>query len=84
MDKFDQVRTALDEQLESAGDNVGVMFGEDLFAEFKKRGWFTLETFGVLGTSLFATQVPAYKKSHFAFLSWGVGNLEFRVGQASK
>jgi hypothetical protein len=84
MDHIDLVREELDRQLESANENIGVMFGEELFAEFKKRGWLTLETFGALGTSLFAKQVPAYKKTHFAFSSWSIGSLEFKVGQAGK
>lgn len=84
MDKVEQARDALDKELESVHRDAGIMFGEDLFEAFKSRGWFTLETFGVLGTSLFTTQAPAYKKSHFVFSSWSIGNLEFKVGQASK
>jgi len=39
VDQFDQIKAALDKQLESASPNVGIAFGVELFNEFKKRGW---------------------------------------------
>lgn len=79
MDQLEEKKTELDKQLESASPNVGIVFGTELFNEFRKRGWFTLEVFGALGTTLFAEQVPAYKKTHFVFPSWGIKDLEFKV-----
>ncbi|MXS81380.1 hypothetical protein ABF86_11880 [Nitrosomonas sp. GH22] len=58
-----------------------IAFGDELFTGFRKRGWLTLGKFGVLGTSLFAINVPAYNKSHFAFQSWSIGNLEYQIGK---
>ena len=83
MDHFDIAKEQLEKELVSVDANTGIAFGEELFLEFKKRGWLTLETFGVLGTSLFSVQVPAYNKTHFAFPSWSIGGLEFKVGRPS-
>lgn len=81
MDHFDQVKLELDKELVSVTPDTGIAFGDELFTEFRKRGWLTIEKFGALGTSLFAIDVPAYNKTHFAFQSWGIGNLEYRVGK---
>lgn len=80
---INKIKQELDKQLESAGPNVGIAFGDYLFSEFKKHDLLTLESFGVLGTSLFLTQLPAYNKTHFAFISWGIGECEFQVGQSN-
>lgn len=80
MDQYDEKKAELDKQLENAPANVGIAFGTQLFNEFRNRGWFTLETFGALGTTLFAEQVPAYKKTHFVFPSWGIQETEFKIG----
>ncbi len=82
MDHIEKIRQELDQQLGSAPPNVGIAFGTELFNEFKQRGWLTLETFGVFGTTLFAGKVPAYGKTHFAFPTWGIQVLEFRVGKS--
>lgn len=82
MDQFENLKAALDKELQNTSDNVGIAFGTELFNEFKNRGWFTLETFSVLGTTLFSEQLPAYNKTHFVFSSWGINDLEFKVGQS--
>jgi hypothetical protein len=74
MDPFETKKAELDKQLEGAPQNFGIAFGTELFNEFRKRGWFTLEVFGA--------QVPTYKKTHFAFLSWGIKEREFEVGKS--
>lgn len=81
MDKFDLARSLFDEELALVDVNVEIAFGEELFLEFKRRNWLTLENFSVLGTTLFAIQLPAYNKTHFSFSSWDIGSLEFRVGR---
>lgn len=82
MDKFEKLKAALDEELKSTSNNVGIAFGIELFNEFKKRGWFTLERYGALGTTLFSEQLPAYNKTHFVFPSWSINDFEFKVGQS--
>lgn len=82
MDTFEIIKRELDKQLEVAVPNVGIAFGVELFDEFRNRGWFTLEVFGVLDTTLFAERVPAYNKTHFVFLSWGIPDREFIVGES--
>jgi len=82
VDQFEEKKAELDKQLQSASPNVGIAFGTELFNEFRSRSWFTLETFGVLGTTQFAGQVPAYQKTHFVFQSWGIQDFEFSVGKS--
>lgn len=80
MDQCETMKAELDKQLAGVSPNVGIAFGIELFEEFRRRGWFTLESFGVLGTSLFSEKLPAYKSTHFVFLSWDLKDLEFKVG----
>ena len=84
MSNIEEIKKDLDMQLTPANPYVGIAFGEKLFLEFKTRGWLSLETFGALGTTLFAIQVPAYNKTHFAFVSWDIDDLAFRVGQQTQ
>ena len=72
--KFD-----LDAALTNLPANNAIMFGEELFQEFRNREWFTLELFGVVGTTLFGAKVPAYNKTHYVFISWDIPSMEFRV-----
>jgi hypothetical protein len=83
---IENIKQSLDKQLESRSKSFypGIALGEKLFSEFKERGWFTLESFGILGTSVFATQVPAYKKNHFVFISWDIDALAFEIGKEKK
>jgi hypothetical protein len=74
------IRGLLDAELKKAAPVVGVAFGTVLFAEFQKRGWFTLETFGVGGTGLFAARAPAYQ-GHFAYLTWDIAEDAYKVGK---
>jgi hypothetical protein len=76
-----QIKATLDLQLKNADPNVGIAFGSELFAAFRMRGWLTLETFGVLGTTQFAEAFPAYGKSHFAFVTWDVPDDGFQIGK---
>lgn len=80
MTAIEEIKAELNRQLSLADPNVGIAFGESLFLEFKKRGLFTLENFGLFGTTLFGMKVPAYERTHYAFLSWDIGDLEFKVG----
>lgn len=79
--RANEIKATLDAELRNADPNVGIAFGVDLLAAFWKRGWLTLETFGVLGTTLFAIKLPAYGKSHCAFATWDVPDEGFRVGK---
>jgi hypothetical protein len=81
MDAVEAKKQQLDERLKHVGPNVGIAFGIELFDEFKRRNWFTVETFGAVGSMLFAAPVPAYQKSHFVFPSWGVAPGDFEVGR---
>lgn len=82
VDAYDLIKAELDKQLAGASPSAGIAFGTELFNEFRKRGWFTLEVFSVLGTSLFPDRVPAYNKTHFVFPSWGIQDVEFKVGKS--
>lgn len=82
MDLFEIKKAELDEELKSASPNVGIAFGTELFNEFLNRGWLTLETFGALGTTLFSDKVHAYQKTHVAFSSLDIEDLDFKVGRS--
>ena len=81
MDEADVVRikNQLDAELQSAGPNVGIAFGIELFKEFDERRWLTLETFGA--SALFPARMPAYARTHCALRTWDLANREFRVGR---
>ena len=84
MESVETLKAKLDKDLESVDTNVGILFGEELFAEFKNCGWLTLEIFGIFGASSFAEKVPAYAKTHFSLLSWGMGSWEYKVESVDK
>lgn len=76
-----RIKQHLDQVLMGKDPNVGVMLGEELYLEFRKRGWLTLEPFGIAGTTLFEERVPAYAKTHFVFSSWDIPPSDFRIGK---
>jgi hypothetical protein len=82
-DKTVEARKAeLDNELTKTGQHVGIALGLELFGAFKDRGWLTLGKFGVLGTELAATKLPAYG-SHYVFATWDLADDQFRVGKDS-
>jgi hypothetical protein len=84
MESVETLKAKLDKDLEFVDLNVGILFGEELFAEFKNRGWLTFETFGIFGTSSFAEKLPAYAKTHYSLPSWSIGSWEHKVGSVDK
>jgi len=74
------IKINLDRQLAAVGDQVGIAFGTKIFDDFRRRGWITLETFGILGTTLFATKLPAHQKTHYVFATWDIPEYDFKVG----
>jgi hypothetical protein len=74
-------RADLDAALRSVPPNVGIAFGFDLFSAFAARGWVTMEDFGTAGTALFSGRLPAYQRTHFAFVSMDVPDEDFQVGR---
>ncbi|MEQ1711050.1 MAG: hypothetical protein ABL908_06570 [Hyphomicrobium sp.] len=73
-------RTALDVALADVHPNVVISFGVGLFRAFAERKWITWETFGVLGTGLFAGTAPAYQKTHIVLPSTDLSFDDFRIG----
>ncbi len=49
MESVETLKAKLDKDIESVDSNDGILFGEELFAEFKNCGWLTLEIFGIFG-----------------------------------
>jgi hypothetical protein len=75
-------KAELDRELETAGPNIGIAFGIELFEAFHNRRWFTLERFPGWGVvASFGDIVPAYKQSHYVFVSWALRATDFRVGK---
>jgi hypothetical protein len=75
------IQADLDAALQQAPANVGIAFGFDLFLAFSARGWVTMEDFGAAGTSLYKGRLPAYQRTHFAFVSLDVPDEDFEVGK---
>jgi hypothetical protein len=71
----------LDTELRQASANVGIAFGFDLFLAFSARGWVTMEDFGAAGTTLYSGRLPAYQRTHFAFVSMDVPDEDYEIGK---
>ena len=76
-DAIMEVKAALDRELDGINPNHGIAFGMELFSEFRKRGWITLEQI----MWPFEGRYPTYASTHFAFQTWGIGEYEFSIGQ---
>jgi hypothetical protein len=74
-------KVELDAALATVGRDVGILFGVGLFEAFRVRNWITVEYFTAVGTTHFGDKVPAYERTHFAFPTWNIPDLEFRVGK---
>jgi hypothetical protein len=71
----------LDAELRQASANAGIAFGFDLFLAFSARGWVTMEDFGAAGTTLYSGRLPAYQRTHFAFVSMDVPDEDYEIGK---
>ena len=80
---LNRIKAELDNALKGVRPWMGILFGEELFNEFRTRGWITLETFG-LSTFGFDDPMPAYDKTHFASATWGIPDYEYRIGKDPK
>jgi hypothetical protein len=84
MESAGTLKAKLDKDPEPVDPNVGILFGEELFAEFNNHGWLAFETFGIFGTSSFAEKMSAYAKTHSSLPSWSIGSSEYKVGSVDK
>lgn len=71
----------LDTDLTQAHASAGIAFGFDLFLAFAARGWVTMEDFGAAGTALYSGRLPAYQRTHFAFVSMDVPDEDYEIGK---
>jgi hypothetical protein len=74
------VQAELDAALKQAPADAGIAFGFDLFLAFTARGWLTMEDFGAAGASLYRGRLPAYQRTHFAFVSLDVPDEDYEIG----
>ena len=77
---LDEIRKQLDFELGQKDAHIGIAFGSELYKAFGRQGWFTAETFSVLGTGTCPIQVLAYGKSHNAISCWELDEWEYKVG----
>ena len=75
------IQVDLDAALKGAPAKVGIAFGFDLFLAFAARGWVTMEDFGAAGTGLYNGRLPAYQRTHFAFVSLDVPDEDYEIGK---
>lgn len=75
------IQADLDAALKGAPANVGIAFGFDLFLAFAARGWVTMEDFGSAGANLYNGRLPAYQRTHFAFVSLDVPDEDYEIGK---
>lgn len=79
-DEFDVIREALDAALKDVRPMMGIVFGEELYREFRKRGWITEENFG-LEPYGFKDPQTVYDETHHAWESLEIPPLEYRIGR---
>jgi len=79
-DAYVVIKSAIDKELEAGGNDrgVGVAFGLDLYREFAKRSWITLEDPKAVG---FPPLWPFYNKVHAAYADWRLDDLNYEVGK---
>ena len=80
MDQFEMKKAALDKDLEGSSPDVGIALGLQLIEEFGNRGgslWKICESPAQLCSQ---GRSPAYQRTHFVFRSWGIQDLDFKVG----
>ena len=65
------IKDKLGTALASVSPGIGIALGTALFDAFRERGWLTLETFSVPGTSFFQCKLPAYQGTHPVVLTVG-------------
>ena len=82
MDKqaIDELIGRLDSIMASTPLPVGVAMGYDLFGECRRRGLFSMEDFGVLGTGFLPHKLPTYRGKHFAFVHPELPDWDFQIG----
>lgn len=60
--------------------DFGVKVGEKLFSALVKDGKIKKAKFGVMGTSLYECEFPAYDGAYAVTPDWEIGDEEFAVG----
>jgi hypothetical protein len=79
------IKAELNKALTGVGPSIGILFGLELFAEFRKRKWLSVEKWGALGSTLFEARIPTYGQTHPVTATWDIPEAEFKVGKdASK
>ena len=71
----------LDHDLARLPKSIGIVFGHQLFKELERRSLITPQKFAVLQSALGLETIPAYRRSHVAFVSEKVAPDTYRIGQ---
>ena len=74
------IKGQLDKELEFVDKNVGIAFGDELFAKFAERGWIAPADATLLGMVELPFKMTAYG-THYAFVSSPVKPTSYLVGK---
>jgi hypothetical protein len=75
------IKSEIDEEISKrTSENIGIKVSENLYKELGKAGLITRATFSVLGTGVFAEELPAYDGKYYIFPDWELEGYKFKVG----
>jgi hypothetical protein len=80
MDTVSVIKKIDTEVASRSSKDFGVKVGEKLFLALVQAGKIKKAKFGVMGTSLFECELPAYDGVYAVTLDWEIGDDEFAVG----
>lgn len=76
-----EICSKLDHDLARMPKSIGVVFGHEIFKELERRSLITPQKFAVLQSELGLDAIPAYRRSHVAFVSDRLMPDGYRIGE---
>lgn len=78
--EFELIKNRINEELVKFEPDVGIAFGSLLFSQFAARKLIALEETSLLGIMPLPFKLPAYQKTHYAFVHWALRPREYLIG----